>query len=206
MHPCRPTLAPVSPQVMNEGPGHVPLHKIPENMRKQLEWCNEAPFYTLGPLTTDIAPGYDHITVRGDSQGPLLGKYSEFLKEHSTVKLGVEWFEERRVCKMVSMALHCWVALYTVSDSVPPLYSCKPCLCSRRLARPPSGPSARLCCVMSHQRNTSACRTGEWCMLMHCSRDKDRTAVKFSDLWCVAHAAVLVCSRHPFVSLPAGKT
>ena len=82
-------------QVMNEGPGHVPLHKIPENMRKQMEWCNEAPFYTLGgghsyplydcsrpvkhesyvdfmlhvmvitsagPLTTDIAPGYDHIT------------------------------------------------------------------------------------------------------------------------------------------------
>ncbi|KAI7843583.1 hypothetical protein COHA_002825 [Chlorella ohadii] len=49
-------------QVMNEGPGHVPLHKIPENMRKQLEWCNEAPFYTLGPLVTDIAPGYDHIT------------------------------------------------------------------------------------------------------------------------------------------------
>jgi len=47
---------------MNEGPGHVPLHKIPENMRKQLEWCDEAPFYTLGPLTTDIAPGYDHIT------------------------------------------------------------------------------------------------------------------------------------------------
>ncbi|KAG7336598.1 thiamine biosynthesis protein ThiC [Nitzschia inconspicua] len=49
-------------QVMNEGPGHVPLHKIPENMRNQLEWCNEAPFYTLGPLTTDVAPGYDHIT------------------------------------------------------------------------------------------------------------------------------------------------
>ena len=49
-------------QVMNEGPGHVPLHKIPENMRKQLEWCHEAPFYTLGPLTTDVAPGYDHIT------------------------------------------------------------------------------------------------------------------------------------------------
>ena len=42
--------------------GAVPLHKIPENMRKQLEWCHEAPFYTLGPLTTDIAPGYDHIT------------------------------------------------------------------------------------------------------------------------------------------------
>jgi len=49
-------------QVMNEGPGHVPLHKIPENMRNQLDWCKEAPFYTLGPLTTDIAPGYDHIT------------------------------------------------------------------------------------------------------------------------------------------------
>ena len=47
---------------MNEGPGHVPLHLIKENMDKQLEWCHEAPFYTLGPLTTDIAPGYDHIT------------------------------------------------------------------------------------------------------------------------------------------------
>jgi phosphomethylpyrimidine synthase len=49
-------------QVMNEGPGHVPMHMIRENMQKQLEWCDEAPFYTLGPLTTDIAPGYDHIT------------------------------------------------------------------------------------------------------------------------------------------------
>ena len=49
-------------QVMNEGPGHVPLHMIHENMQRQLEWCHEAPFYTLGPLTTDIAPGYDHIT------------------------------------------------------------------------------------------------------------------------------------------------
>ena len=49
-------------QVMNEGPGHVPMHLIRENMEKQLEWCDEAPFYTLGPLTTDIAPGYDHIT------------------------------------------------------------------------------------------------------------------------------------------------
>jgi phosphomethylpyrimidine synthase len=49
-------------QVMNEGPGHVPMHLIEENMHKQLEWCHEAPFYTLGPLTTDIAPGYDHIT------------------------------------------------------------------------------------------------------------------------------------------------
>ena len=49
-------------QVMNEGPGHVPMHMIEENMAKQLEWCHEAPFYTLGPLTTDIAPGYDHMT------------------------------------------------------------------------------------------------------------------------------------------------
>ena len=49
-------------QVMCEGPGHVPMHMIKENMDKQLEWCAEAPFYTLGPLTTDIAPGYDHIT------------------------------------------------------------------------------------------------------------------------------------------------
>ena len=49
-------------QVMNEGPGHVPMHMIKENMDKQLDWCDEAPFYTLGPLTTDIAPGYDHIT------------------------------------------------------------------------------------------------------------------------------------------------
>ena len=49
-------------QVMIEGPGHIPMHMIKENMDKQLEICKEAPFYTLGPLTTDIAPGYDHIT------------------------------------------------------------------------------------------------------------------------------------------------
>ena len=49
-------------QVMIEGPGHVPMHKIKANMDKQLAVCGEAPFYTLGPLTTDIAPGYDHIT------------------------------------------------------------------------------------------------------------------------------------------------
>jgi phosphomethylpyrimidine synthase len=49
-------------QTMIEGPGHIPLHKIAENMEKQLALCAEAPFYTLGPLTTDIAPGYDHIT------------------------------------------------------------------------------------------------------------------------------------------------
>jgi len=49
-------------QVMIEGPGHVPMHKIKENMDRQLKACDEAPFYTLGPLTTDVAPGYDHIT------------------------------------------------------------------------------------------------------------------------------------------------
>jgi len=49
-------------QVMIEGPGHVPMHMIKENMELQLKWCHEAPFYTLGPLTMDIAPGYDHIT------------------------------------------------------------------------------------------------------------------------------------------------
>ena len=49
-------------QVIIEGPGHVPMHKIRENMERQLSSCHEAPFYTLGPLTTDIAPGYDHIT------------------------------------------------------------------------------------------------------------------------------------------------
>ncbi|MDE6325284.1 MAG: phosphomethylpyrimidine synthase ThiC [Duncaniella sp.] len=49
-------------QVLIEGPGHVPMHKIAENMERQLDKCHEAPFYTLGPLTTDIAPGYDHIT------------------------------------------------------------------------------------------------------------------------------------------------
>ncbi len=47
---------------MIEGPGHVPMHKIKENMDRQLAVCDEAPFYTLGPLTTDVAPGYDHIT------------------------------------------------------------------------------------------------------------------------------------------------
>jgi phosphomethylpyrimidine synthase len=51
-----------SVQTICEGPGHVPMHMIKENMEKQLKWCHGAPFYTLGPLTTDIAPGYDHIT------------------------------------------------------------------------------------------------------------------------------------------------
>lgn len=49
-------------QAFIEGPGHVPMHKIKENMERQIEKCHDAPFYTLGPLVTDIAPGYDHIT------------------------------------------------------------------------------------------------------------------------------------------------
>ena len=49
-------------QVLIEGPGHIPMHKIPENMEREIQVCDEAPFYTLGPLTTDIAPAYDHIT------------------------------------------------------------------------------------------------------------------------------------------------
>ena len=49
-------------QVMIEGPGHVPIDKIKEQVDKEVEWCDGAPFYTLGPLVTDIAPGYDHIT------------------------------------------------------------------------------------------------------------------------------------------------
>jgi len=49
-------------QVMNEGPGHIPMHQVEENVRKQVEWCEEAPFYTLGPIVTDVAPGYDHLT------------------------------------------------------------------------------------------------------------------------------------------------
>ncbi len=49
-------------QVMVEGPGHIPMDQIDMNIKKQMEWCHEAPFYVLGPLVTDIAPGYDHIT------------------------------------------------------------------------------------------------------------------------------------------------
>ncbi|MBN2505191.1 MAG: phosphomethylpyrimidine synthase ThiC [Verrucomicrobia bacterium] len=60
-------------QVMTEGPGHVPMHLIEENMHRQLEGCHEAPFYTLGPLTTDIAPGYDHLT--GSIGAAMIGWY-----------------------------------------------------------------------------------------------------------------------------------
>jgi phosphomethylpyrimidine synthase len=66
-------------QVMNEGPGHVPMHLIKENMEKQLEWCAEAPFYTLGPLTTDVAPGYDHITSRDRRRDDRLVRHRDAL-------------------------------------------------------------------------------------------------------------------------------
>jgi len=86
-------------QVMNEGPGHVPMHMIKENMERQLAYCKEAPFYTLGPLTTDIAPGYDHITSA--IGGAMIGWYGTAMlcyvtpKEHlglpdkKDVKVGV---------------------------------------------------------------------------------------------------------------------
>src|SRR3989440_990533 len=71
-------------QVMNEGPGHIPMHLIKENMDKQLEWCEEAPFYTLGPLTTDIAPGYDHINSAIGSA--LIGWYGTAMLCYVTPK------------------------------------------------------------------------------------------------------------------------
>ncbi len=70
-------------QVMNEGPGHVPMHLIHENMEKQLEWCSEAPFYTLGPLTTDIAPGYDHITSAHRRRDDRLVRHGDALLRHA---------------------------------------------------------------------------------------------------------------------------
>ena len=78
-------------QVMIEGPGHVPMHMIHENMTKQLEACHEAPFYTLGPLTTDIAPGYDHITSAIGAA--MIGWYGTAMlcyvtpKEHSACRI-----------------------------------------------------------------------------------------------------------------------
>lgn len=71
-------------QVMNEGPGHIPMHLIKENMDKQLEWCGEAPFYTLGPLVTDIAPGYDHIT--GAIGAAMIGWYGTAMLCYVTPK------------------------------------------------------------------------------------------------------------------------
>ncbi len=71
-------------QVMIEGPGHVPLHKIKENVDKQIEICHEAPFYTLGPLVTDIAPGYDHITSAIGAA--LIGSYGTSMLCYVTPK------------------------------------------------------------------------------------------------------------------------
>ena len=70
-------------QVMIEGPGHVPLHKIKINMDKQLKECGEAPFYTLGPLTTDIAPGYDHITCGHRRRDDRLVRLRDALLRHA---------------------------------------------------------------------------------------------------------------------------
>ena len=71
-------------QVMNEGPGHIPMHMIKENVTKQLEWCHEAPFYVLGPLVTDIAPGYDHIT--SGIGGAMIGWYGASMLCYVTPK------------------------------------------------------------------------------------------------------------------------
>ena len=68
---------------MIEGPGHVPMHKIKENMDKQLKDCHEAPFYTLGPLTTDIAPGYDHITSGIGAAHDRLVRHGHALLRHA---------------------------------------------------------------------------------------------------------------------------
>ena len=93
-------------QVMIEGPGHVPMHKIKINMDKQLEDCGEAPFYTLGPLVTDIAPGYDHIT--SGIGAAMIGWFGTAMlcyvtpKEHlglpdrDDVKVGVDHLQARR--------------------------------------------------------------------------------------------------------------
>jgi phosphomethylpyrimidine synthase len=71
-------------QVMNEGPGHIPMHLIKENVDRQMEWCGEAPFYTLGPLVTDIAPGYDHMTSAIGAA--LIGSYGTAMLCYVTPK------------------------------------------------------------------------------------------------------------------------
>ena len=81
-------------QVMIEGPGHVPMHLIHENMDQQLEACHEAPFYTLGPLTTDIAPGYDHITQRHRRGDDRLVRHGDALLRHTEGAPGTARQEE----------------------------------------------------------------------------------------------------------------
>lgn len=95
-------------QVMNEGPGHVPLNLIEDNMLKQLEWCHEAPFYTLGPVTTDIAPGHDHITSAIGAA--LIGWYGAALlcyvtpKEHLGLPTPKDVKEGVIACKIAAHA------------------------------------------------------------------------------------------------------
>jgi phosphomethylpyrimidine synthase len=83
-------------QVMIEGPGHVPMQLIKENMDKELEWCDEAPFYTLGPLTTDIAPGYDHITSRHRRRHDRLVRHRHALLRHAQGTPGPAGQERRQ--------------------------------------------------------------------------------------------------------------
>jgi len=74
---------------MNEGPGRVPLHLIEENMHKQLEWCGEAPFYTLGPVVTDIAAGHDHLAS-------AIGLPAEALAQAGATMIG--WYGAAMLC------------------------------------------------------------------------------------------------------------
>ena len=87
-------------QTMIEGPGHVPMQMIKENMDKQLAECGEAPFYTLGPLTTDIAPGYDHITSRDRRGDDRLVRHRDALLRHAEGTPGPA--EPRRTCATAS--------------------------------------------------------------------------------------------------------
>ncbi|MGE7419065.1 phosphomethylpyrimidine synthase ThiC, partial [Methylobacterium tarhaniae] len=84
-------------QVMIEGPGHVPMHKIKVNMEKQLAECGEAPFYTLGPLTTDVAPGYDHIT--SGIGAAMIGWYGTAMLCYVTPKEHLGPDPRRRACR-----------------------------------------------------------------------------------------------------------
>jgi phosphomethylpyrimidine synthase len=81
-------------QVMIEGPGHIPMHKIKEQVEKENEWCDEAPFYTLGPLVTDIAPGYDHITSAIGAA--MIGWYGASMLCYVTPKEHLPTQRERR--------------------------------------------------------------------------------------------------------------
>ena len=88
-------------QVMIEGPGHVPMHMIKQNMDLQLDVCKEAPFYTLGPLTTDIAPGYDHITSAIGAA--MIGWYGTAMLCYVTPKEHLGLPNKKKMLKMVSL-------------------------------------------------------------------------------------------------------